>query len=77
MPPALKDPSIADEDLIEAMNQVMSGEAERTNKYGASGKAKQASVSSLEKVVSGLKEKKEEGRVLAAVKAVQSNMATM
>ena len=77
MQPALKDPSVADEDLIEAMNQVMSAEAERMNKFGTSGKAKQASVSSLEKVVSGLKEKKEEGRVLAALKAVQSDMATM
>ena len=77
MRPALKDPSVADEDLIEAMNQVMSAEAERMNKFGTSGKAKQASVSSLEKVVSGLKEKKEEGRVLAALKAVQSDMATM
>ena len=47
------------------------------NKFGASGKAKQASVSSLEKVVRGLKEKEEEGRVLAALKAVQSDMATM
>ena len=28
MRPALKDPSVADEDLIEAMNQVMSAEAE-------------------------------------------------
>ena len=77
MRPALKDPSVADEDLIKAMNQVMSAEAERMNKFGASGKAKQASVPSLEKVVSGLKEKKEEGRVLAALKAVQSDMATM
>ena len=77
MRPSLKNASVADEDLIEAMNQVMSAEAERINKFGESGRAKQASVSSLEKVASSLNEKKEEGRVLAAVKAVQSDMATM
>ena len=59
MRPALKNPSVADNDLIEAMNQVMSAEGERMNKFGASGKAKQARVSSLQKVVSGLKQKKE------------------
>jgi hypothetical protein len=44
----LKNPSVADEDLIEAMSMAMSAETERLNTFGASGRAKQASVSSLE-----------------------------
>ena len=75
--PTLKNPSVADEDLIEAMNIVMSAETERLNKFSTPGRAKQASVSSLEMATANSKEKKEEGRVLAALKAVQSNMATM
>jgi hypothetical protein len=77
MRPTLKNPSVADEALIEAMSMAMSAETERLNKFGASGRAKQASVSSLEMAKSNIKEKKEDGRVLAAVKAVQSDMATM
>ncbi|CAB4045483.1 Hypothetical predicted protein, partial [Paramuricea clavata] len=48
MIPTLKNPSVADEDLIEAMSMPMSAETERLNKFGASGRAKQESVSSLE-----------------------------
>ena len=77
MRPTLKNPSVADEDLIEAMSMAMSAETERLNKFGASGRAKQASVSSLEMAKSNIKKKKEDGRVLAALKAVQSDMATM
>ena len=44
----LKNPSVADEDLIEAISMAMSAETERLNKFGASGRAEQASVSSLE-----------------------------
>ena len=40
----------------------MSAEAQRMSKFGASGKAKQASVSSLEKIVSGKKRKKKRNK---------------
>jgi hypothetical protein len=73
MRPTLKNPSVADEDLIEVMSMAMSAETECLNKFGASGRAKQASVSSPEMAKSNIKEKKEDGRVLAALKAVQSD----
>jgi hypothetical protein len=68
MRPTLKNPSVADEDLIEAMSMAISAETERLNKFGASGRYKQASVSSLEMAKSNIKEKKEDGRVLAVLK---------
>jgi hypothetical protein len=68
MRPTLKNPSVADEDLIEAMSMAMSAKTERLDKFGASGRAKQASVSSLEMAKSNIKEKKEDGRVLAVLK---------
>ena len=77
MRPTLQNPSVVDEDLIEAMNMAMSAETERLNKFSATGRVKQAHISSLEMAQANTKEKKDEGRVLAALKAVQSDMATM
>ena len=77
MRPSLKNPNMVDEDLIEAMNQAMSAETERLNKFGVSSKARQANISSLELATDDNKQRKAEGRVLAALKAVQSEMATM
>ena len=77
MRPTLKNPGVADEDLIEAMNLAMSAETERINKFNFSGRRKPASVSALEMVNDKVKDKREEGRVVAALKAVQAEMATM
>ncbi len=81
MRPTLQNPSVVDEDLIEAMNMAMSAETERLKqkvcKFSATGRVKQAHISSLEMAQANTKEKKDEGRVLAALKAVQSDMATM
>ncbi len=77
MRPTLQNPSVVDEDLIEAMNMAMSAETERLTKFSATGRVKQAHISSLETAHANTKEKKDERRVLAALKAVQSDMATM
>ena len=76
MRPTLQNPLVTDEDLIEAMNMAMSAETERVNKFSFSGR-KSASISTVEMTSEKNKEKREEGRVLAALKAVQSDMATM
>ena len=77
MRPTIKTPGVADEKLIEAMNMAMSAETERINKFNFSGRTKPARVSVLEMVSDKVKDKKEDGRVLAALKSVQSEMATM
>ena len=77
MRPTLKNPRVADEDLIEAMNMAMSAETERINKFSFSGRTKPVSVSALEMVNEKTKEKREEGRILAALKTVQSDLTTL
>lgn len=77
MKPTIKNPDVADEDLIEAMNRAMSAETERVNKFNFSGRTKPAKMGTLEMVNANAKEKKDEGRVLAALKSVQTEMATM
>ena len=77
MRPTIKTPGVADEELIEAMNMAMSAETKRINKFNFSGRAKPAKVWTLEMVNDKVKEKREEGRVLAALKSVQSEMAMM
>ena len=77
MRPFLKKADIADEDLIEAMNMALSAETERINKFNFSGRTKPAKISALEMVNDKTKEKREEGRILAALKAVQADLATM
>jgi hypothetical protein len=74
--PTLQNPLVTDEDFIEAMNIAMSAETERVNKFSFSGR-KSASISTVEMTSDKNKENREEGRVLAALKAVQSDMATM
>ena len=68
---------MADEEVMEAMNMAMSAETERINKFNFSGRTKPARVSALEMVSDEVKDKREEGRILAALKSVQSEMATM
>ena len=60
MGPTIKNPGVADEDLIEAMNMAMSAETERINKFNFSGRTKPAKVSTLEMVNDNVKEKRGE-----------------
>ncbi|CAB4022110.1 Hypothetical predicted protein [Paramuricea clavata] len=81
--PLLKNPSVADEDLIEAMSLAMSAESERANKF-TQGKPVRPStkISKVEAGASG--EPKEnnpsnqrENQILATLKAIQSELNTV
>ena len=67
MRPTIKTPGVADEEPREAMNMAITAETERINKFNFSGGTKPARVSALEMVSDKVKDKREEGRVLAAL----------
>ncbi len=78
--PLLKDPTVADEDLIEAMSLAMSAESERANKFTQGKPARPSTkVSKVDAGSSGEpKENKQgnqqENQILATLKAIQSEL---
>ena len=81
--PLLKNPSVADEDLIEAMSLAMSAESERANKF-TQGKSIRPSTKIPKVEVGASGEPKEnnpsnqrENQILATLKATQSEMNTV
>lgn len=73
--PLTQNPSVADEDLIEAMSLAMSAETERSHKFGLSSKTKSVKVSTVEGGVDARVKKDQE--LLATLKAVQADLATV
>ena len=78
--PLLKNASAADEELIEVMSQAMSAETERTNKFNLLGRTKLATKVSIVEAGTGaeshetVKSKTHESQILAAIKAIQSEL---
>ena len=77
--PLTQNPKVADEDLIEAMSLAISAEAERSCKFSLTSKGKSAKVLTVESSVetNTKKESQKDSQVLAALKAVQAELATM
>ena len=77
--PLTQNPKVADEDLIGAMSLAISAEAERSNKFSLNSKGKSAKVSVIEGAteVTTKKESQKDSQVLATLKAVQAELATM
>ena len=73
--PLTQNPSVADEDLIEAMSFAMSAETERRHNFGLSSKTKPVKVSTVEEGVDARGKKNQE--LLATLKAVQADLATV
>lgn len=77
--PLTQNPKVADEDLIGAMSLAMSAEAERSNKFSLTNKGKSAKVLTVEGSVEAntKKESQKDSQVLATLKAVQAELATV
>ena len=77
--PLTKNPKVADKDLIGAMSLAISAEAERSSKFSLTSKGKSAKVLTVESSVEAntKKESQNDSQVLAALKAVQAELATM
>ena len=77
--PLTQNPKVADEDLIGAMSLAISAEAERSNKFNLASKGKSVKVSAVESAAeSNTKiELQKDQQVLATLKAVQAELATM
>ncbi|CAH3039210.1 unnamed protein product, partial [Porites lobata] len=71
--------TFADEDLIGAMSLAISAEAERSNKFNLASKGKSVKVSAIENAAESntKKELQKDQQVLATLKAVQAELATM
>ena len=77
--PLTQNPKVADEDLIGAMSLAISAEAERSNKFNLASKGKSVKVSAIESAAESntKKELQKDQQVLATLKAVQAELATM
>ncbi|CAH3182832.1 unnamed protein product [Porites lobata] len=77
--PLTQNPKVADEDLIGAMSLAISAEAERSNKFNLASKGKSVKVSAMESAADSntKKELQKDQQVLATLKAVQAELATM
>ena len=77
--PLTQNPKVADEDLIGAMSLAISAEAERSNKFNHASKGKSVKVSAVESAAESntKKELQKDQQVLATLKAVQAELATM
>ena len=77
--PLTQNPKVADEDLIGAMSLAISVEAERSNKFSFTSKGKSAKVLTVEGAVEAntKKESQKDSQVLATLKAVQAELATV
>lgn len=77
--PLTQNPKVADEDLIGAMSLAISAEAERSNKFSFTSKGKSAKVLTVEGAVEAntKKESQKDSQVLATLKAVQAELATV
>ena len=77
--PLTQNPKVADEDLIGAMSLAISAEAERSNKFNLTCKGKSVKVSAIESAAESntKKELQKDQQVLATLKAVQAELATM
>ena len=77
--PLTQNPKVADEDLIGAMSLAISAEAERSNKFNLTSKGKSVKVSAIESAAESntKKELQKDQQVLATLKAVQAELATM
>ena len=81
--PLTQHPQVADEDLIEAMSLAISAETERNNKFSCTSKGKSAKVYTVEssadtsKKKEQLKEQQKNQHILATLKAVQAELASV
>ena len=77
--PLTQNPKVADEDLIGAMSLAISAEAERSNKFNLASKGKSVKVSAIKSAAESntKKELQKDQQVLATLKAVQAELATM
>ena len=77
--PLIQNPKVADEDLIGAMSLAISAEAERSNKFSLTNRGKSAKVFTVESAVepNTRKELQKDSQVLATLKAVQAELATV
>ena len=77
--PLTQNSKVADEDLIGAMSLAISAEAERSNKFNLTSKGKSVKVSAIESAAESntKKELQKDQQVLATLKAVQAELATM
>ena len=77
--PLTQNRKVADEDLIGAMSLAISAEAERSSKFSLTSRGKSAKVLTVESSVEAItkKESQKGSQVLAALKAVQAELATM
>ena len=77
--PFIQNPKVADEDLIGAMSLGISAEAERSNKFNLASKGKSVKVSAIESAAESntKKELQKDQQVLATLKAMQEELATM
>ncbi|CAH3027981.1 unnamed protein product, partial [Porites evermanni] len=75
--PLTQNPKVADEDLIGAVSLAISAEAERSNKFNLTSKGKSVKVSAIESAAESKKELQKDQQVLATLKVVQAELATM
>ena len=75
--PLTQNLKVAYEDLIGAMSLAISAEAERSNKFNLTSKGKSVKVSAIESAAESKKELQKDQQVLATLKAVQAELATM
>ena len=77
--PLTQNPKVTDEDLIGAMSLAISAETEQSNKFNLASKGKSVKVSAIESAAESntKKELQKDQQVLATLKAVEAELATM